>query len=157
MAEPITLSLLGMIIPMRDTLFVTRPRWRSLRRHDLISLSRAVVVGLLQNGFFYGVTLLLLLAGWKAWQAAIVCYPAGVLASFLANRHWSFAQREYRPGQFSRYLILYALIYPTTVGLNWLQETHGVPSWLASLITMATLTLVMLAALNFWVFHGEDT
>ena len=128
-----------------------------MRRHDLASLSRAALVGLAQNGFFYGITLLLLWAGWKAWQAAIVCYPAGVLASFLANRHWSFAQRARVPRQFARYIALYVAIYPTTIGLNWLQEIHGVASWLASLITMVALALVMLCALNFWVFRGKNS
>lgn len=133
-----------------------REQFARLRDRDMASFSKAVAVGLCQNATFYGVTLLLLWMGWAAWEATMLCYPIGVLGSFLANRYWSFARRPRDVGQLLRYAALYVGIYPVAVGLNWIQENAGIASWLASLLTMAMVAPLMLAALGFWVFSERD-
>ena len=125
------------------------------RPGSLVSLQRYVLVGLTQNGLFYGALLLLLWCGLRAWQATIILYPVAVLISFLINRHWSFAGRKMSGGQLHRYIIVYAAAYFSTIFLNWAQEKMGVPSWLAGLITMAIMVGVIFAALNWWVFRGK--
>jgi putative flippase GtrA len=125
------------------------------RPSSLVSLQRYVLVGLTQNGLFYGVMLLLLWCGLHAWQAAIILYPVAVLISFQINRRWSFGGRKVSGRQLHRYILVYVAAYFLTVFLNWAQEKAGVPSWLASLTTMAMMVGVLFAALNWWVFRGK--
>ena len=119
----------------------------------LVRLQRYVLVGLAQNGLFYGAVLFLLWCGLRAWQATIILYPVAVLTSFLINRRWSFGQPEMHGPQLQRYVLVYVVAYFSTIMLNWAQERAGVPSWLAGLITMAIMVGVIFAALNWWVFR----
>lgn len=114
---------------------------------------RYTLVGVAQNGAFYLMTLLLLHIGWRAWQAMTLLYPVSVTISFLVNRAWSFGGRSFGKGQFARYVLVYCLAYPISVVLTWFQERFGVPSWLATLITMAVLVAELFLVLNFWVFR----
>jgi putative flippase GtrA len=126
------------------------------RSSNLVSLQRYVLVGLTQNGLFYGALLLLLWCGLRAWQATVMLYPGAVLISFLVNRRWSFAGRKMSGGQLHRYIIVYVAAYFTAIFLNWTQEKVGITSWLAGLITMAIMAGVLFAALNWWVFRGKS-
>jgi putative flippase GtrA len=127
------------------------------RSSNLVSLQRYVLVGLTQNGLFYGAMLLLFWCGLRAWQATIILYPVAVLISFLVNRHWSFGQREMHGRALHRYIAVYIGAYFSAIFLNWIQEHGGVPSWLASLITMAIMVGVIFAALNWWVFRERQS
>jgi putative flippase GtrA len=125
----------------------------ALWRRDIGSVVRYAVVGLAQNAAFYAVTLVLLRFGLMAWQATIILYPIATVLSFLANRSWSFANRERSGSQFRKYVLLYVAVYPAAIFLNWVQETGGVPSWLASLITIGVAAGAMFVVLNSWVFR----
>ena len=130
-----------------------RPEAFLARRGDLGALLRYGVVGVAQNGLIYAVTLLLIRLGLKAWQASLILYPIATVISFAANRSWSFGDRTHRGTTFPKYLILYVAVYPAAVMLNWVQEHAGVPSWLASLITLVAGAVGMFLALNRWVFR----
>lgn len=115
---------------------------------------RYAVVGVAQNALFYGLSLLLISHGWFAWQAATVLTPIAILATFVANRSWTFFQTLPVPGQFQRYVAVYGLGYIFTVGFNWVQEAAGVPSWLAALVSLFVTAVGIYLALNFWVFRN---
>lgn len=120
---------------------------------DIGALARYGVVGVAQNGAIYAVTLMLIWLGLKAWQAALILYPVAALVSFAANRAWSFGDRARHGAQFRKYVFVYVAVYPCAVALNWAQEHAGVPSWLASLITLLIGAAGMFLALNYWVFR----
>jgi putative flippase GtrA len=126
----------------------------ALARHgDVRALLRYGVVGVAQNGLVYAFALGLIWAGLKAWQAALILYPLATAVSFAANRGWSFGDRAREPAQLRKYVFLYVAVYPCAVALNWVQEHMGVPSWLASLVTLIAGAVGMFLALNFWVFR----
>jgi len=124
-----------------------------VRRGDLGALVRYGVVGVAQNGLAYAVTLVLIWLGLKAWQATLILYPVAAILSFAANRAWSFGNRARHGAQFRKYVFLYVAVYPCAVALNWIQERSGVPSWLASLLSLAVASVGMFLALNYWVFR----
>ena len=117
---------------------------------------RYAIVGLVQNGLFYAISLVLIFLGLAAWQAVAVFYPLAVAISFTANRSWSFADRGDQRGRFFRYAAIYAAAYPVSVFATWAQESAGVPSWAASLITMISAAVIIFIALNLWVFRTRD-
>lgn len=116
---------------------------------------RYAVVGLAQNAACYVFFLFLIWHGWYAWQASAVFTPLAIAATFLANRSWTFSQQSRQAGQFQRYIAVYALAYVFTVGFSWLQESIGVPSWLAALFSIVVTAGGIYLALNFWVFHSR--
>jgi putative flippase GtrA len=119
---------------------------------DSAAFVRYTVVGISQNGAFYGLTLALIYIHFAAWQATLFLYPIAVVFSFVANRFWSFGGRKLTPMAFRKYLLVYAVTYPIAVVLTWAQEQAGIPSWLASLITLLTAVGGIFLLLNCWVF-----
>jgi putative flippase GtrA len=131
-----------------------RPSLMAMVRHgDLKALARYGMVGVAQNGLAYAATLVLIWLGLKAWQATLILYPVATVLSFIANRAWSFGDRARHGAQFRKYVFLYVAVYPCAVALNWIQEWAGVPSWLASLVTLLAAAAGMFWALNYWVFR----
>ncbi len=114
------------------------------------AISRYVVVGLAQNAVAYSLALALIMDGLKAWQAAAIIYPLAVVVTFTLNKAWTFAARDSR---FGRYVFVYAAAYPATLALNAAQESSGVPSWTAALITTVLSAMGIFLALHQWVFR----
>src|SRR5215831_2893242 len=128
-------------------------------RSDLGALLRYAVVGVAQNAAFYGLALVLIYSGLAAWQATAILFPIAVAISFLLNRSWSFAGRKRTSAEFRKYFLVYATAYPATIVITWAQERAGVPSWLASLITLVISAILIFLVLNLWVFrkgHGTE-
>jgi putative flippase GtrA len=121
-------------------------------RDNFAAFIRYAIVGIAQNSVFYGLTLVALYMRFAAWQATLFLYPIAVVFSFVANRIWSFGGRKLTPLAFKKYLLVYAITYPIAVVLTWAQEQAGIPSWLASLITLLTAVGAIFLVLNFWVF-----
>jgi putative flippase GtrA len=117
---------------------------------------RYAIIGVTQNAAFYLLTLAVIAFGFAAWQAALVLYPLGVVVSFTANRNWTFDADivdDRTRQQFWRYVLIYVVTYPVVVALNYVQESFGVPSWLAPIFTMGLITVGLFAALRRWVFR----
>lgn len=129
-----------------------RPLREQLRSDDFAAFVRYAVVGVGQNAFFYGLMLAAVSVNFRAWQAILIVYPIAVASSFVANRLWSFAGRKRTPREFQKYLLVYAIVYPAAVVLTLVQEQAGVPSWLASLITLSAAAIGIFLALKYWVF-----
>lgn len=117
---------------------------------------RFATVGAAQNAAFYGLGLVMLWLGLRAWQVTAVSYPAATLVSFLANRRWSFARRARGPKSLQKYVILYTAMYPAAVATTRLQELIGLPGWLATLNTMVAAVFVLFISMNFWVFPDSS-
>ena len=77
------------------------------------------------------------------------------MASFLANRVWSFGDRPQTPGTVSQICDSVAAAYPLSILLTWVLETLGMRSWLASLVTMFTAAAGLFFMLNKWVFAPD--
>ncbi len=122
---------------------------------DFASFWRYVAIGVLNNGGAYVFGLILLALGLRAWQATAIMYPLATAVSFYGNRKWSFATRATDRAQFSKYICVYAIAYPAAVGLTWSQERHGVPAWLATLVTMSIAVIAIYMALSYWVFRSR--
>jgi putative flippase GtrA len=125
-----------------------------LDRRGLTVFVRYATIGVAQNAFFYALTLLFLTQGWAAWQATVILYPIAVTISFALNRSWSFAAHGRSWSQLRNYAAVYVLAYPITIFLNWVQEHAGVPSWLASLVTLVASAVAIFLALRLWVFRS---
>jgi len=130
-------------------------RMLSALRVDSPRLVRYATIGIAQNGFFYLVALVLIWFGWQAWQAVVVLTPPAIAITFWANRAWTFSGRARDRRQVRRYLLVYGLNYVFAVAFTWGQEAVGVPSWLASLITVGVAAIGNFLALNFLVFPDE--
>lgn len=122
------------------------------------SFLRYAVVGLIQNGASYLIGLVLIALGWTAWQVMGALTPLAVLATFLANRYWSFSERRgsIPRAALGRYVVAYGLAYPVAMGLAYAIERLGVPAWLTLLLTIGIAAVALYLALNFWVFRTED-
>lgn len=127
------------------------------RRDDIGAFLRYAAIGLAQNAVFYSLALILISVGFAAWHATAILFPVAVALSFLANRAWSFADRKRAPAEFRKYILVYAIAYPAAVAMTWAQERVGVPSWLASLITLIVAAIGIFLVLNRWVFRKTPT
>ncbi|MBB3426608.1 putative flippase GtrA [Rhizobium sp. BK312] len=128
----------------------------ALIRLNLKSAWRFAVVGLLQNATSYCLLLLLISLGWPAWRAVLLLSPIAMTVSFIANRNWTFQDSKKTGGQFRKYVITCALSYAGAVSFTWLQESIGVSSWLAALVTTGTAAGVSYLILNFLVFPSSQ-
>jgi len=144
-------SILGLLVNPDDHSPPSLPAFG--RGSDFAALLRYGVVGATQNALMYGVTLLAIWAGLKAWQTTAILYPIATGISFAINRNWSFGGRAHRRTTLYKYVFLYTAMYPASIGLNWMQEHAGVPSGLASLNTFVVAVVVMFLAMNYWVFR----
>lgn len=126
---------------------------KGANKGELRALIRYGAVGIAQNLLMYAITLGFIWWGLKAWQVTALLYPIATTISFAANRSWSFDDRVRRRGDFLRYVAVYVAVYPAAIALNWIQETAGVPSWLASLVTLVAGAVAIFCALNYWVFR----
>jgi len=124
---------------------------------DFSAFVRYAVVGVTNNLGFYGLTLVLLYLRFTAWQATAILFPVAVALSFLLNRSWSFTGRTRAPAEFRKYLVVYTVAYPVAITMTWAQERVGVPSWLASLATLAVAAVGIFLALDGWVFRKAST
>lgn len=128
----------------------------SVKKDELRALIRYGAVGVAQNLATYAIMLGFIWAGLKAWQVTALLYPIATTISFVANRSWSFEDRARRRGDFFRYVGVYIAVYPAAIALNWVQESMGIPSWMASLITLIIGAIMIFFALNYWVFRKRS-
>ncbi len=122
------------------------------------SLLRYAIVGVVQNGVFYLFGLALIAFGWQAWQIVLVMNPLAVVATFLANRYWSFSERRdlIPRAALGRYVVAYGVAYPVAMTLAYGIERLGVPGWLTLLLTIGIAAVGLYLALNFWVFRQSE-
>jgi putative flippase GtrA len=129
-----------------------------MNQADARSFLRYATVGVAQNAAFYGMGLILLWIGLRAWQVTAVSYPAATLISFVANRRWTFTQRMRDPKSLQKYILVYTAVYPAAVAATRLQELFGLPGWLAILNTTIAAVFGLFLLLNHWVFpHARRT
>src|SRR3954463_8227842 len=100
----------------------------AVRRGDILVFARYGVVGVVQNGLFYGLALGMLWLNFKAWQGLALLFPLAVTISFLVNRSWSFGNRQSSRQQFRNYAFVYVVAYPLTIAFTWIQEYWGIAS-----------------------------
>lgn len=116
---------------------------------------RYAVVGATQNLVLYLASLGLVALGWTGWQALALMYPIAVCLTFLVNKVWSFEGSAVREAQFRRYVATYLAAYPVSVGLLWVLEAMGLPTWFATLATIGAIAAGLFLILNFLVFPAK--
>lgn len=118
------------------------------------SFYRYALVGILQNGAFYFVALVLIAFGWTAWQTVLLLNPIAVALTFYVNRNWSFARRASGEGLSEgwRYLVVYTVAYPLSIAFTWLLERVGTPPEVAAILNVGASAVGIYFALQWWVF-----
>jgi putative flippase GtrA len=112
------------------------------------------IVGLAQNATCYALTLVLVWAGLAAWQAVLLVNPIAVAVTFFVHRGWSFSDTGAK-GQWWKYAVTYVLAYIYAVLFTWAQESVGIPSWLAIVVTTITAAGAIYVSLRLFVFRDN--
>lgn len=120
------------------------------------ALLRYGIVGVTQNGAAFLANLALISIGLPAWIAVLIVTPAAILATFYANRLWSFSDRKTSEGQIRKYIAVYGTAWAVMGALVWALERGGIPAPAAILLAMATNAVGIFLALNTWVFPRSE-
>jgi putative flippase GtrA len=117
---------------------------------------RFAAVGLLQNGLKVAVFALLTGVGVQYRLAAVASGLLAFVASFVMNRHWTFAQRAtpfHRQG--ARYLLVFAsAIALGVVLLTFFVEVAGVSELAAQVAAILLVAPLSFLAQRTWVFRA---
>lgn len=121
-------------------------------------MTKFALVGALNTGVDFAVfALLALAAGVPVLWAQAVSYGAGVVNSYLLNRHWTFrVTRRPHPGEWLRFGANQAAAFAAaTAVLLLLAEGAGwTPLW-AKAVSIAASLAVGYAGSRFWVFRMQ--
>jgi len=118
-------------------------------------LIRFALVGFAQNGAGYLLYLLLTWLGMDPKLAVGVCYPLGVLLSYLGNKKFTFRHTGGNAGALSRFVLTYAGGYVFNLaGLYLLVDTLGYPHQWIQLGLMIFLAGCFFLLQKFFVFPG---
>lgn len=109
------------------------------------------IVGLAQNATCYALTLVLIWAGLKAWQAVLILNPIAVAVTFFVHRSWSFSGTSAK-GQWWKYTAIYVIAYIYAVLFTWALESAGIPPWLTVIVTTITAAGAIYGSLRLFVF-----
>jgi len=122
-----------------------RSGWRQFARFS--------VVGVVSNGIFYALYLVLTGHGLLPKVAMTLTFALAVVFSFGLNRRWTFLQRGRTGTRFARYLTVYVAGYCVNVAMlmvfvDILGIAHEAVQG-AAVITVASLVFVLQ---KYWVF-----
>jgi putative flippase GtrA len=123
-------------------------------------LIRFALVGLAQNSAGYLLYLLLTWLGMDPKLAVAVCYPLGVLLSYLGNKKFTFKHAGGNAGAFFRFVLSYVGGYVFNLaGLYLLVDILGYPHQWVQLGFMFFLAGCFFLLQKVFVFphHNEET
>jgi putative flippase GtrA len=113
---------------------------------------RYAAVGILSNGFLYGLNLGLVTLGLTPAQSVMIAYPLGVCLTFWANWRWTFKSDEVPGRAFIKYLVVYALGYVFMLGAVFVLDRISTPPWLTLLFAIGATAVFIFTLLRVWAF-----
>jgi putative flippase GtrA len=113
-------------------------------------------VGVLQNGLNVGVFALATAAGVPYRPAAVLAGALALVASFLANRHWTFVSRS---APIHRQGVRYVLVFAAAVALGivlltFFVEVAGLPEVAAQAVAILVVAPLSFVVQRTWVFRA---
>ena len=114
------------------------------------------LVGVAHNGAAYLLYLLLTWLGVEPKLVVAVCYPIGVLISYLGNKKFTFRHTGGNAGTFFRFVLTYASGYVVNLaGLYVFFDILGYPHQWVQLVLMVFLAGYFFLLQKFFVFSGK--
>lgn len=118
--------------------------------------ARYGAVGVLTNLSGYGLFLALLFAGLSPVKSTVLVYLLMVLASYLANRRWTFRSGNSHVRDMPRYLVAYGVGLLVAMGTMYILAQLMHPA-LAQIVVIGLAAIVIYATLEFLRFGRLDT
>lgn len=116
---------------------------------------RYAAVGVVSNLVLYGLYLAITQWGMPSKLAMTLIYAAGVVQTFVFNKHWSFRSAGASGPQFRRYVLSHAAGYLFNLGaLFALVDGLGWAHQLAQGILILATAMLLFLLQKFWVFRG---
>jgi len=117
---------------------------------------RYAVVGLASNVTLYLAYLALTVGGLGPKASMTALYLAGVLQTFLFNKHWTFSHNGASRAPFIRYLVSYLFGYLFNLAMllifvDWMRWPHQIVQGVMIIILAVMLFLLQ----KYWVFSKE--
>jgi putative flippase GtrA len=117
-------------------------------------LSLFVIVGGVNTALTYALYAGLVWVGYHYLLALTIEYAIGILAGFIANRQWTFADRDRKGPALLRYMATYCGVYVlNAVLLTFFVECADLHTLLAQLFALGIATLFSYMAQRWWVFR----
>jgi putative flippase GtrA len=89
--------------------------------------------------------------------ALTIEYAIGILAGFIANRQWTFANRDRIGPALFRYIATYCGVYVfNAVLLTFFVELADMHKLLAQLFALGIATIASYIAQRWWVFRNAE-
>lgn len=115
------------------------------------------IVGLMTNLILYIGYLLLTKIGLRPTLAMSLTYAVGVLASFAANRNWTFSHQGGKFPAFNKFLLVYALGYLLNFSALYYFVGHlHLPHEWVQAIVIVFLACTFFCLQRFWIFRKES-
>jgi putative flippase GtrA len=119
-------------------------------------LTRFVIVGSLNTSLTYALYAWLVWNGFHYLMALTIEYALGILAGFIANREWTFADHDRISPALFRYTATYCGVYVlNAVLLMFFVETADLNKLLAQLFALGIATLASYMVQQGWVFQNR--
>ncbi len=120
-------------------------------------LARFVIVGGVNTALTYALYAGLVWYGIHYLLALTIEYAVGILAGFIANRQWTFANRDRMGPALFRYIATYCIVYVlNAVLLTFFVELADMNKLLAQLFALGIATLASYIAQRWWVFRNAE-
>ncbi|EED34896.1 GtrA-like protein [Luminiphilus syltensis NOR5-1B] len=123
-----------------------------------LQILRFAVVGLISNSFLFFLYLLLTSLELGHKSAMTLLFVAGMLQTFVANKHWVF---DYEGGfciSFSRYALIYFLAYFFNLAaLLILVDFYQFPHQLIQGVVIFVVAPLLFLLQRYWVFRATDS
>ena len=120
-------------------------------------LVRFVIVGGVNTALTYALYAGLVWYGIHYLLALTIEYAVGILAGFIANRQWTFANRDHIGPALFRYIAMYCGVYVlNAVLLTFFVELADMHKLLAQLFALGIATIASYIAQRRWVFRNTE-
>lgn len=120
-------------------------------------LTRFIIVGGLNTALTYALYAELVWYRFHYLLALTIEYVLGILAGFIANRQWTFANRDRIGPALFRYMTTYCGVYAlNAVILMFFVETADLNKLLAQLFALSIATLANYSVQHWWVFRNRE-
>jgi putative flippase GtrA len=124
---------------------------------ELKHLSRFVIVGGVNTALTYALYAGLVWYGIHYLLALTIEYVIGILAGFIANRQWTFANRDRIGPALFRYIATYCGVYALNVVLLvFFVESADMNKLLAQVFALGIATLASYIVQHWWVFRNTE-
>jgi putative flippase GtrA len=115
---------------------------------------RYLCVGVLSNGIAYGVYIVITQFGLAPVTGMSITYLIAAMASFAANKGWTFRSSARISRSALRYILCQLLGYGTNlIFLSWLYFVLGVPHQVAQLVGIGLVAVELFLLNRYYVFN----